>query len=252
MFCLLALLVGPRAENAFEGAWAVVGKLHSCTAKHPCAWQEFGAAKRLRDLSIDAQELVQAQWKKAVLANNTEQIKQWRAELEDAEAKVAKAQAKVEKAEQKYDAERLKEEEAKVSAAPAQAAGGVQLLLWLLVCSIPHGRRAFRAFLFFGVMLCSSKDQLVVKFHFVGWQHFGERVELSEQRAVGCFRFHANLVALRVLLMLLNLLSVLGSRWGGSACFPLALRSPGCGCFCLRLDVQVTSSVRGKSRDLGF
>ncbi|CAE7639349.1 unnamed protein product, partial [Symbiodinium microadriaticum] len=82
---------------------------------------EFGAAKRLRDLSIDAQELVQAQWKKAVLANNTEQIKQWRAELKDAEAKVAKAEAKVEKAEQKYDAERLKEEEAKVSAAPAQA-----------------------------------------------------------------------------------------------------------------------------------
>ena len=39
---------------------------------------------------------------------------------------------------------------------------------------------------------------------------------------------------------------------GGSACFALALpslcaRSPGCGCFCLRLDFQVTVSVRGKS-----
>ena len=32
---------------------------------------------------------------------------------------------------------------------------------------------------------------------------------------------------------------------GGSACFPLALRSPGCGCFCLRLDFHVTVSVRG-------
>ena len=32
---------------------------------------------------------------------------------------------------------------------------------------------------------------------------------------------------------------------GGSACFPLALRSPGCGCFRLRLDFQVTVSVRG-------
>ena len=32
---------------------------------------------------------------------------------------------------------------------------------------------------------------------------------------------------------------------GGSACFALALRSPGCGCFCLRLDFQVTVSVRG-------
>ena len=30
-------------------------------------------------------------------------------------------------------------------------------------------------------------------------QHFGEREGLSEQRALGCFRFHASLVVLRVL-----------------------------------------------------
>eukprot|EP00439_Symbiodinium_sp_Y106_P008561 s7546_g1.t1 len=103
------------------------------------AKQEFGAAKRLRDLSIDAQEFVQAQWKKAVLANNTEQIKQWRAELKDAEAKVAKAEAKVEKAQQKYDAERLKEEEAKVSAAPAQAGGLVRFCVCRLEAAFVFG-----------------------------------------------------------------------------------------------------------------
>ena len=35
--------------------------------------------------------------------------------------------------------------------------------------------------------------------HCVGLQHFGEREGLSEQRALGCFRFHASLVVLRVL-----------------------------------------------------
>ena len=43
----------------------------------------------------------------------------------------------------------------------------------------------------------------------------GEGEGLSEQRALGCFRFNANLVALRVLPMLQNGVSVLGSRWGG-------------------------------------
>ena len=60
--------------------------------------------------------------------------------------------------------------------------------------------------------------------------------------------------ALRVLPRLRNGVSVLGSRWAGSACFALALpslcaRSPGCGCLCLRLDFQVTVSVRGGSRE---
>ena len=57
---------------------------------------------------------------------------------------------------------------------------------------------------------------------------------------------HANLVALRVLQMLQNGVSVLGSRWGGQPVLCLlCARSPGCGCFCLRLDFQVTVSMRG-------
>ena len=106
-------------------------------------------------------------------------------------------------------------------------------------------------------MLCSSKDQLVVKFQaLLAEQHFGERVELSAARvqAVGCFRFHANLVALRVLLMLLNLLSCPRARGGGGvSLFSARFASLQVAvAFCLRLDVQVTSSVRGKSRDLVF
>ena len=38
----------------------------------------------------------------------------------------------------------------------------------------------------------------MVKLHCFGLQHFGEREGLSEQRALGCFRFHVNLVAPRV------------------------------------------------------
>ena len=41
--------------------------------------------------------------------------------------------------------------------------------------------------------------------------------------------------------MLQNGVSVLGSRWGGQPVLrSLCARSPGCGCFCLRLDFEVT------------
>ena len=54
-------------------------------------------------------------------------------------------------------------------------------------------------------------------------------------------QLQANLVALRVLRRFRT-----GCRLevGGSAC-SLCARSPGCGCFCLRLDFHVTVSVRG-------
>ena len=90
--------------------------------------------------------------------------------------------------------------------------------------------RAVQPFLLFGVMLSSQQGfrSSLSRFHCVGLQHFGEREGLSEQRALGCFRFHANLVALRVLPTLQNGVSVLGSRSGvGLFCarFALALRS---------------------------
>ena len=54
-------------------------------------------------------------------------------------------------------------------------------------------------FLLFGVLLSSQQGSLLGCLHCVGLQHFGEWEGLSEQRALGCFRFHASLVVLRVL-----------------------------------------------------
>ena len=92
-----------------------------------------------------------------------------------------------------------------------------------LVCSTPACPgllvvvrfRALHRFGFLGSCSPLSKDSPVVKLHCFGLQHFGEREGLSEQRALGWFRFHADLVALRVLPMLQNGMSILGSRWGG-------------------------------------
>eukprot|EP00439_Symbiodinium_sp_Y106_P005494 s11661_g1.t1 len=143
-----------------------------------CARAEKALQIATDELESVTKDLVFAreQRRKAVEDQNQQKQSTWDQNVEKAAKDVDKAKKDVDKAKEDFHKaeERLKEEEAKVSAAPAQAAGGVQLLLWLLVCSIPHGRRAFRAFLFFGVMLCSSKDQLVVKFHCVGLQHFGE------------------------------------------------------------------------------
>ena len=64
------------------------------------------------------------------------------------------------------------------------------------------GRRAFSCgppLLLVGELL-SSQDLLVVKLSPLCWlAASGEREGLSEQRALGCFRFHARLVVLRVL-----------------------------------------------------
>ena len=157
-----------------------------------CARAEKALQIATDELESVTKDLVFAreQRRKAVEDQNQQKQSTWEQNVKKAAEDVDKAKKDVYKAKEDFHKaeERLKEEEAKVSAAPAQAAGGVQLLLWLLVCSIPHGRRAFRAFLFFGVMLCSSKDQLVVKFHCVGWQHFGEREGAFGQRALDSFR----------------------------------------------------------------
>ena len=178
---------------------------------------------------------MQAQWQKAVLANNTEQIEHWRAELKEAEAKVEKAQ-------QKYDAERLKEEEAKVSAAPAQAAG----LIVAVGFGLQHARVRFRAlqpFLLFGVMLSSQQGS---PGHCVGLQPFGEWEGLLA--ALGsCTSSCSSCFAEASEPGVSPRLEV-----EGSACFALALCSPGCGCFCLRLDFQVSVKGEVKGVNPGF
>ena len=75
--------------------------------------------------------------------------------------------------------------------------------------------------------------------HCVGFQHFGEWEGLlaaSGSGKSGCSLCFADAseqgVSPRI-------------EVGGLTWFALALRSPGCSCFCLRLDFQVTVSVRG-------
>ena len=93
-----------------------------------------------------------------------------------------------------------------------------------VVFGLQHSRvvvvrfRAVQPFLLFGVMLSSQQ---------------GFRSSLSftvlactsgSGRGSWLLQVQANLVALRVLPMLQNGVSVLGSRWAGSACFALALQ----------------------------
>ena len=76
--------------------------------------------------------------------------------------------------------------------AALRAVWAVQLLLLPLLAALPRGRRAFSCgptVCFLGSCSPLSKDPLVVKLHCVGLQQFGEREGLSEQRALGCFRF---------------------------------------------------------------
>ena len=68
-----------------------------------------------------------------------------------------------------------------------------------LLFVVPFTRSTVVAF--WGDVLLSARISLWLScLHCVGLQHFGELEGLSEQRAVGCFRFHASLVAPRVVL----------------------------------------------------
>ena len=93
---------------------------------------------------------------------------------------------------------------------------------------------------FWGAAFLSARIPLWLScLHCVGLQHFGERERLLAAAGSGksgcpsCFADDSERgVSPRL-------------EVGGSACFALALLSPGWGCFCLRLDFQVTVSVRG-------
>ena len=170
-------------------------------------------------------------------AKDNEAAEKWEEKVKRAEEKVERAEVKVETAEKKVDRaevelDRAKQEvdKAKEAAKASVPAGRGQAgaSACAVVAALPQGRRAFSCgppLLLFGVMLSSQQGfrSSLSRFHCVGLQHFGEREGLSEQRA-GCFRFHANLVALRVLPTLQNGVSVLGSRWGvGLFCARFAL-----------------------------
>ena len=92
-----------------------------------------------------------------------------------------------------------------VPARPVQG-GGFCASMLALVCSTPACPgllvvvrfRAVHRCCLLGYCIPLSPSSLSC-LHCVGLQQFGEREGLSEQRALGCFRFHASLVVLRVL-----------------------------------------------------
>ena len=123
---------------------------------------------------------------------SSEKVDEIETKLKDAETKLEKAKKELEEAEQKYEAK------ASVQAGPAQAGGFCvcSCCCCLRFAAFPHGRRVSRAVhrcCFLGVML-SSQDLLVVKLSPLCWLPAvrGEWEGLSEQRALGCFRFMQN------------------------------------------------------------
>ena len=158
--------------------WSANGKR---TGKHPCARQDLAAARRLQKVAINqletaqqAVDTLQKVWLQELEARgNTEEAKEAEAKLREAEAKVDKAEQKYEEAQQKY-----KEAQAKVQAGPAQAAG----LLRFCVCSCCCCR---------WVAALPSPLCGLAALRGVGGAFGGA--------GLGCFRFHASLVVLRVL-----------------------------------------------------
>ena len=178
------------------------------TGKHPCTWQDLAVAKRRRNVALSrlerAEELA-AYLQKQLLEledSSSERADEVKQELKDAETKLQDAETKLpklEKAEQKYEAK------ASVQAGRGQA-GASACAVVAVDFGLQHSRMVvvrFRAVHHCCLLgsSCSplSKGPLVVKLCSLCW--------LAAQR--------------------------------GAACFALALRSPGCGCFCLRLDFQV-------------
>ena len=165
------------------------------TGKHPCTRQDLSAARRLQKVAINQLETAQQAVKTAQQAvetlqkvwlqefearGNTEEAKEAEAKVEKAKQEREKAKEEVEKAEQKYKEaqQKCEEAQAKVQAGPAQAAG----LLRFCVCSCCCCR---------WVAALLSPLCGLAALRGVGGAFGGA--------GLGCFRFHASLVVLRVL-----------------------------------------------------
>ena len=218
------------------------------TGKQPCTWQDLAAARRQRAVALRGLETAQSRLERAeALAaylqeqllelkdSSSERANEIKQDLREAEQKLNEAETKLETAQQKYE-----EAQAKVQAGRGQAGG----LLRFCVCScclwfaaLPHGHR-----LLFGALLLAKISSLSFTVLACSTSGSGRGFRIRGLLAAlgscksGCPSCFADASERGVSPRL---------EVGGSACFALALRSPGCGCFCLRLDFQVTVSVRG-------
>ena len=185
--------------------------------------QDLAAARQLRDVAISGLQFVQTRWEEAVQAKDNEAAEKWEEKVNRAEEKVERAEEKVERAEEKVETAEEKVDRAKVEldrakqevdkakeAAKASVPAGrgqAGASACAVVAALPHGRRAFS---------CGP-----TVFAFWGHALLSARIPLVVKPFSLCW-----LAALR-----------------GVACFALILRSFSSR-FCLRLDFQVTVSVR--------
>ena len=191
--------------------------------------QDLAAARQLRDVAIsglqtaqDTLQIVQTRWEEAVQAKDNEAAEKWEEKVNRAEEKVERAEEKVERAEEKVETAEEKVDRAKVeldrakqevdkakeaakASVPAER-GQAGASACAVVAALPQGRCAFS---------CGP-----TVFAFWGHALLSARIPLVKPFSL-CW-----LAALR-----------------GVACFALILRSFSSR-FCLRLDFQVTVSVR--------
>ncbi|CAE7346774.1 unnamed protein product [Symbiodinium sp. CCMP2592] len=171
--------------------------------------------------------LVSEKWREAIQRGDEEEERKWEQERKEAKEEFDKAKAEAEKAK-----EELEKAQSSQSTAPLQAGGAFALL------RVQFVRSTIVAF--WGHALLSARIPSSLSFTVLACSPAGSG------RGSWLLQVQANLVALCVLPMLHNGVSVLGSRWGGQPVLrSLCARSPSCGCFCLRLDFHVTVSVRG-------
>ena len=200
------------------------------TGKHPCTWQDLAAARQVQKVAINeletaqqaaataqqAVDALQTVWLREFTADNSVKADEAKQEMEKAEKKVAKAKLEVEKAEKKVAKAKLEVEKAKeavkasVHAGPEQAGASAYAVV-AVAFGLRHSRmvvvgfRAFHRFCFLGCCFPLKISLWLSCLHCVGLQHFGER-------GAWLLQVQANLVALRVLPMLQNGVSVPGSR----------------------------------------
>ena len=128
--------------------------------------------------------------------------------LQDAETKLEKAKKELKEAEQKYAAK------ASVQAGRVQA-GASAFAVVAVAFGLQHSRVCFRStvFAFWGHALLSARIPPSSSFTVLACSPSGSG------RGSWLLQVQANLVALRVLPMLQNGVSILGSRWGGVSLF---------------------------------
>ena len=181
------------------------------TGKHPCTRQDLAAAKRQRDVALSGLEGRRPDRIPAEAAAGVGRQQQRKGQGGQAGAQGGQEGAQG----GQEGAQGGRAEVRGQSKRPGRTRAGRGFCMCSCCCCLwfaafPHGRRAFSCgppLLLFGVMLSSQQGfrSSLSCFHCVGLQHVGEWPILCS----------------------------------------LCARSPGCGCFCLRLDFQATVSVRG-------